>query len=141
MGASRTNRPSRMIVTRWQMANTSSRRCEMNSTAAPVGPQGADDIEEPLDLGRAQSGRRLVHHDDLGAEGDGFGDLDDLLVGDGEPACRPGRVELDAEPAEDASSASRCILARSIRRPAARGWRPRKMFSATLRSGNRVGSW
>ena len=30
-----TRRPSRNTVTRWQRANTSSNRCEMNSTAAP----------------------------------------------------------------------------------------------------------
>src|SRR5258708_6286475 len=35
IGAVRANRPSRMTVTRWQLAKASSSRCEMNSTAAP----------------------------------------------------------------------------------------------------------
>ena len=40
-------RPSRMTVTRWQIAKTSSSRCEMNSTAAPAARRRLDDPEEP----------------------------------------------------------------------------------------------
>ena len=42
---------------------------------------------------------------------------------------------------ENRAAESACIRRRSIRRPASSGWRPMKMFSATLRSGKRVGSW
>ena len=52
---------------------------------------------------------------------------------------RPGSSRTPSRP--NSSAASAFIRRRSMRRPAASGWRPMKMFSATLRSGNSVGSW
>ena len=101
IGAVRTNRPSRMIVTRWQQTKTSSSRCEMNSTAAPLRAQGLDDVEQPLDLDRGQRGGRLVHDQHPRVERQRLGDLDDLLVGDRQPAGGAGRVQGDAETGED----------------------------------------
>ena len=39
------------------------------------------------------------------------------------------------------AAASVRIARRSMRRPEPSGWRPMNMFSATVRSGNRAGSW
>lgn len=49
----------------------------------PVLPQAADDGEEPLDLDAGERGGGLVHDQDTGVEGEGLGDLDQLLIGDG----------------------------------------------------------
>ena len=67
-------------------AKISSRRCEMKSTAAPAARRLVDDAEQPLDLDRRQRRGRLVHDDDLGVERQGLADLDDLLLGDRQPA-------------------------------------------------------
>ncbi len=56
-----------------------------------------DDAEQPLDLGGRQRCGRLVHHDHAGVRRQRLGDLDELLVGDREPASEPVRVEPDAE--------------------------------------------
>ena len=63
--------------------------------------QAAGHGEEPLDLVAAQGGGRLVHDQQAGVEGDGLGDLDDLLVGDAEAQGLAARVDVDAEPGED----------------------------------------
>ena len=113
IGAVRTNLPSRMIVTRWQMAKTSSSRCEMNRTAAPRSRSVRDHAEQPLDLDAGQRGGRLVHDQHAGVERERLGDLDDLLVGDRQAAGRPLGVERDAEPRE----APRCapsFIARAV---------------------------
>ena len=102
--------------------------------------QAAGDGEEPLDLDAAERRGRLVHDQQAGVERDGLGDLDDLLVGDGQAAGRTARV--DATPSRAKSAvASAYMAARSMRRPARSGWRPMKMFSVTERSGKSVGSW
>ena len=54
-------------------------------------------------------------------------------------AGRRGSIRTPSR--EKSRSASAYIAGRSIRRPAARIWRPMKMFSVTERSGNSVGSW
>ena len=69
----------------------------------PGRPQRADHVEKPCDLGGGQRGGRLVHHDDPGLKRERLGDLHDLLVGDGQPAGDPARVELDAQPLEQGS--------------------------------------
>ena len=61
------------------------------------GAQRLDDAEEALDLGLRERGRRLVHHDHARLGRERLGDLDDLLVGDREPACDAVGIELDAE--------------------------------------------
>ena len=113
----------------------------MKSTAAPVGAQALDDAEQPLDLDRRERRGRLVHDDHLRVERQRLADLDDLLLGDREPAGDPGRIEPHAEALEDLRRRACASPRRSMRRPLASGWRPMKMFSATVRSGNRIGSW
>jgi hypothetical protein len=55
---------------------------------------------------------------------------------------RAGRSGASGTPSRATSPAtSRFIRRESIRRPPFSGWRPMKMFSATVRSGKSVGSW
>jgi hypothetical protein len=49
--------------------------------ADPVSSQLGDDREQALDLMRREGGRRLVHCEDPGVEGERPGDLDELLLG------------------------------------------------------------
>jgi hypothetical protein len=62
------------------------------------GAQRAHHLEQPGHLGRGQRRGRLVHHDHPGVQRQRLGDLHDLLVGDGQPAADPARVEPHAEP-------------------------------------------
>lgn len=66
--------------------------------------QGADDTEEPGHLAAGEGRRRLVHDQDAGVEGERLGDLDDLLVGDGQAARRAVGVEFDTEPLHQGES-------------------------------------
>ena len=103
--------------------------------------QAAGDREQPVDLDAAERRGRLVHDQQAGVERDRLGDLDDLLVGDGE-ARGPGGAGRSRTPSRAKSaSASAYIAARSMRPPRRCGWRPMKMFSVTDRSGKSVGSW
>ena len=141
-GAVRTNAPSRMIVTRWQMAKTSSSRCEMNSTAAPCARSVriTSNSRSTSTVVSAAVGSSITST--LASKRERLGDLDDLLVGDRQAAGRPVRVERNAEPGEDLGRGSRFIAAPVDRGgPGRSGCRPMKMFSATVRSGNSVGSW
>ena len=78
----KSRQPSRITVTRWQISNTSSRRCEMNNTAAPAARRPFDHPEQPPHLIRRQGSRRLVHDDYPGFERQRFGNFDNLLVSD-----------------------------------------------------------
>ena len=100
IGASCTTAPSRITVTVSQIAKTSSRRCEMNSTAAPCSRSVRTTREQPLDLAARQRGGRLVHDQHARVEAQRLGDLDDLLVGDRQAAHRPVGVEPDAQAVE-----------------------------------------
>ena len=51
---------------------------------------------------RPQRGRGLVEHEDLRAPGQRLGDLDELLVGDGQAAGGPVRAQGHTEPGEEA---------------------------------------
>ena len=62
--------------------------------------QRPDHREEPLDLDAAERRGRLVHDQDPGLAGQRLGDLDQLLVGDGQAAGRAGRVDVHAQPGE-----------------------------------------
>ena len=105
-----------------------------------LGAQRADDGEEAIDLDADSAAVGSSITITLRVEGERLGDLDDLLVGDGEPARRP--VGSRATPRRGNSAvAAACIAARSMWRPQRNGCRPMKMFSATDRSGNNVGSW
>ena len=64
-------------------------------------PQRLDDAEQPVDLRAGERGGRLVHHDHARVRGQRLHDLDQLLVGDREPARETVRVEPDAELVED----------------------------------------
>ena len=63
--------------------------------------QAARDGEEAVDLDAGEGGGRLVHDEHSRVEGDCLGDLDDLLVGDGEALGRAVRVDVHAEPGEE----------------------------------------
>jgi hypothetical protein len=56
-----------------------------------------DHLEQGGHLGLVQRRGRLVHHHQLGVEGDGPGDRHHLLEGDVELAQRPGHVHPDPE--------------------------------------------
>ena len=77
---SATVRPSRMTVISSEIANTSSSRCETNTTAQLRRFEPSDDVEQPLDLARAQRRRRLVEDDQARIERERLGDLDELSL-------------------------------------------------------------
>ena len=64
--------------------------------------QRLDDAEEAVDLRLRERGGGLVHDDHARLGRERLGDLDDLLVGDREPARDAVGVELDAELVEQA---------------------------------------
>ena len=92
-----TCRPSRMTVTRWQIAKTSSSRCEMKSTALPRARSVSTMPNSRSTSRRRQRGGRLVHDDHPRVRRQRLRDLDELLVGDREPASQPVGVEPHAE--------------------------------------------
>jgi hypothetical protein len=63
--------------------------------------QGADHLEQPVHLGGRQRGGGLVHDDHPRVQRQGLADLDHLLVGDGQAAGGPRRVQRHAEALED----------------------------------------
>ena len=103
--------------------------------------QRPHDGEQPRDLGPRERGGRLVHDQHARVEAQRLGDLDDLLVGDREPAHGALGIEADAEAVEQALDLAAASRPRSIRLRPRSGWKPMTTFSATLRSGNSVGSW
>ena len=107
--------------------------------ARALGPQVAGNLEQALHLDVRQRGGRLIHDEHRGALGDGLGDLDDPLVGDRQSLGRSVGIDAHAELVEQVAAAVR-MAARLIRPSRPFGWRPMKMFSATVRSGNRVRS-
>ena len=60
----------------------------------------ADDSEEALDLAGGEGGGRLVHDEDAGVEGERFGDLDELLIGNGEATDGGANIQVDAKGGE-----------------------------------------
>ena len=130
----RTWRPSRITVTRWQIAKISSSRCETNSTALPCARSVSTMPNSRSTSVRGQRSGRLVHHDHARVRRQRLRDLDELLVGDREPAREPVGVEPDAELLEH-RGASRRIRLPSMRRNRLSGCMPTKMFSATRQVG------
>ena len=63
----------------------------------PLRAQRLDDAEQPVDLGAGQRSGRLVHHDHPRVRRQRLRDLDELLVGDRQPAREPVGVEPNAE--------------------------------------------
>ncbi len=97
IGFVRTWRPSRITVTRWQIAKISSSRCETKSTALPRARSVSTMPNSRSTSVRRQRRGRLVHHDHARVRRQRLRDLDELLVGDREPAREPVGVEPDAE--------------------------------------------
>ncbi|GAA3407757.1 hypothetical protein GCM10018952_02420 [Streptosporangium vulgare] len=60
----------------------------------PVGGELPDLLEQPLDLGHHERLGGLVEDQDAGLAGEGSTDLDGLLLGEGQPAGRGGRVDV-----------------------------------------------
>ncbi len=84
-----------------------------------------------------QRRRRLVHDDDRRAQHERAGDLDDLLLGGREAACRSGRIDLELPmPSRAKTCRGSALRLRAANRGSRRGpgSLPRKTFSATLRS-------
>ena len=75
-----TTAPSRRTVMVSASASTSPRKWETRMTVRPPRREAADDLVEPLDLGRRERGRRLVEDDQLGVAGQRPQDLDLLLL-------------------------------------------------------------
>jgi hypothetical protein len=67
----------------------------------PARAQGLDDAEQPVDLSAGEGSGRLVHDDHARVRGQRLDDLDELLIGDRQPAGEPVGVEPDAELVED----------------------------------------
>src|SRR5215469_16221282 len=132
--------PSRITVTRVQIVNTSSSRCEMNSTAAPWSrsvritsksrPVSAADSAA---VGSSITITRASRDSALPISTTCWSAMDRPRAIRAGSSGTPSRLKIAA--------ASPRIARRSIRRPDRSGWRPMNMFSATVRSGNSVGSW
>ena len=64
----------------------------------PRAAQSRHDAEEAADLVRRERGGRLVHDQHAHAQGERLGDLDGLLLGQGQATCRELHVEPDTKP-------------------------------------------
>ena len=140
IGAVRTNRPSRMIVTRWQQTNTSSSRCEMNNTAAPwlrsvaiTSKSRSTSTVVRAAVGSSMTSTCALNDSALAISTICWSATERPRASRPGSSCTPSRVNT--------VRASRSIARRSMRRPRPVGCRPMKMFSATVRSGNSDGSW
>ncbi len=103
--------------------------------------QAADDREQALDLVGRERRRRLVEDQDARVDRERLGDLDELLVGHRQAADRRADVEPDVELLEQRlAPRAGSRPSRSVRSGPRGAW-PMKTFSATVRSGNRRGSW
>ncbi len=103
--------------------------------------QAADDREQPLDLVGGQRRGRLVEDQHARLDRERLGDLDQLLVRHRQAADRRADVEPDVELLEQRLRPARRIAPQSIGPQRPDGAWPMKTFSATVRSGNRRGSW
>ena len=131
-----TVRPSRITVISSEMANTSSSRCETNTTAQP-GLEPGDHVEQALDFARAQRRRRLVEDDQVGLQRQRLGDFDELALRHRQAA----HLEVERErrrPARGRRVSPARAPHRSTGEPAGPRNSGRKMFSSTDRSGARL---
>ena len=132
--------PSRMTVTWSQIAKISSRRWEMNMTAAPCSlsvrvtrKRRSTSVPESAAVGSSMISTRALNDSALAISTSCWSAIE---------RPRTGRSGSIATPSCLNSSAVRSLSAlRSMRWAAASGWRPMKTFSATVRSGKSVGSW
>ena len=73
--------------------------------ADALGAQPRDDLVQPFGVLRREHGRRLVEDDDLDLARQRLGDLDHLLMGDGERAGAQSRINVEAERGDQFGSA------------------------------------
>ena len=59
-----------------------------------------DDRKEVLHFAFGERGSRLIHDQDVGLEGDGLGNLNDLPIGDGQVPDLDLRIEVNVQPAK-----------------------------------------
>ena len=97
--------------------------------------------EEHLDLVLGERRGRLVHDEQPRVERERLDDLDDLLLRDRERGARACRGRERGLADSSSSRAVRRSIAAVSTSPRRVGSRPRKTFSATVRSGSRLNSW
>ncbi len=129
-----------MTVTRWQSAKISSSRWEMNRTAAPwsrsaraIEKSRSTSAPDSAAVGSSMTITLASKERALAISTICWSAMDRPLAGPDGSSGTPSR--------SISASTRRRSSRPSIRRPRASGWRPMKMFSATDRSGNSVGSW
>src|SRR4051794_7765419 len=132
--------PSRRTVAVSQISKISSRRCEMNSTAAPrafrvrtTPNRRSTSCPERAAVGSSMISTRASNDSALAISTSCWSAIE---------RPRTGCSGSSRTPRRSMSSATvRCSAPRSMRRIAPSGWRPIITFSATERSGKSVGSW
>src|SRR4051812_2279298 len=140
MGSLAIQAPSRRVVTRWQIRKISSRRCEMNRTAAPCSRSALTTPKRRATSlpGRAAGGSSMIR---TRASKDSALAIS-TICWSAMDRPRAGRSGSSSTPRRCISArVAACVALWSIRPRARRGWRPMKMFSAIDRSGKSVGSW
>ena len=132
--------PSRITVTRWHSAKTSSSRCEMNRTAVPAArsvrttsKSRSTSAADSAAVGSSITMTRASSEMALPISTTCWSAMDRPRAIRAGSSWTPSRANIAA--------ASVRMARRSMRRAEPRGWRPMNMFSATDRSGNRAGSW
>ena len=106
----------------------------------PAAPSDADDLVQPLGVGPAQRGRRLVHHDHRRVARERAEDLDLLLLGGPQPPGGHGRREARTPPRRASSRSAGAARAVDAPEPR-RGSAPSSTFSATDSRGTTSSSW
>ena len=109
--------------------------------AVTLGGEPAQDGEDLLGLLGREDRRRLVEDEDPRLAVEGLEDLDPLLPSDRQAADLGVRVDLEAEPL-DRARGSACWASRWSRKTGlAIVSSPRRMFSATVRTGTSMKCW
>ena len=96
-------------------------------------------LEETLDFLPGERGGRLVHDQDPGVQTQRLRYLDHLPLRDAQSRDRVIRANAHLYPLQEPRASSLIWLRSTI--PNRLGWRPRKMFSATVSCGTRLNSW
>ena len=119
----RTNAPSRMIVIRWQEANTSSSRCEMNRTAAPPSRRVAITSNNRATSTEVRAAVGSSITSTLASVDNAFAISTICWSATDRPRAWRSGSRITPSRAK-ISAAARFIELRSIRRPLRTGWRP-----------------
>ena len=140
IGFVRTWRPSRITVTRWQIAKISSSRCETKSTALPrarsvstMPNSRSTSVVVSAAVGSSITITRAFVVSAFAISTSCWSAIESPR------ASRSGSRRTPS--CSNTAAASRRIRLPSMRRNRLSGCMPTKMFSATLRSGKSVGSW